>query len=133
MNIVGKLKIETLGKYKEKIVTDEVVLTEERLYSHILIEHKKEYEQLKPYLEIIIENPDLIIDDNRNKNTIILLKKIKGLEKNGRVVIKIAVAEDAKEHPKNSIITMMRLNERTWKQTVKNRGNIIFENIDKME
>ena len=46
--------------------------------------------------------------------------------KNARVVIKIAVAEDEK-HPKNSIITLMKLNERTWKQTVKNRGDIIFQ------
>jgi len=61
-----------------------------------------------------------------NVNTIILLKKIMGAGKNARVVIKIAVAEDEK-HPKNSIITLMKLNESTWKQTVKNRGDIIFQ------
>ncbi len=93
---------------------------------HILKYHKKEYEQLSQYIKDIIENPDIILDDNRNKDTIIMLKNISEIYKNGRVVIKIAVAEDNK-HPKNSIITLMRLNDRTWKQTLKNRGNIIFE------
>ena len=51
---------------------------------------------------------------------------ISEIKKNGRMVIKIAVAEDVK-HPKNSLITLMKLNDRTWKQTIKNRGNIIFD------
>ena len=84
--------------------------------------------ELKPYLKNIIESPDLILSDNRNEDTIILLKRINEIEKNGRVVIKIAIAED-KEHSKNSILTLMKLNERTWKQTIKNRGNIIFKNF----
>ena len=103
-------------------------MTDERLNEHILIEHLKEYKQLKPYLKEIIENPDIILDDNRNENTIIILKNISNVGKNGRVVIKIAVAKDNK-HPKNSIITLMQLNDRTWKQTLKNRGNVIFKNI----
>lgn len=123
---IGKINKDYIGKYKDKIITEDVVLTEERLNEHILIEHPKEYEQLKPYLKDIIERPDIILEDNRNKDTIILLKKIPDIEKNGRVVVKIAVAGDEK-HPKNSIITLMKLNDRTWKQTLKNRGNIIFE------
>ncbi len=123
---IGKLDKNKLGKYRDKIITDDVVLTNERLEEHILKYHKKEYEQLSQYIKDIIENPDIILDDNRNKDTIIMLKNISEIDKNGRVVIKIAVAEDNK-HPKNSIITLMKLNDRTWKQTLKNRGNIIFE------
>ncbi len=128
MEYIGKLDIEKLGEYKNKIITQEVVLTEERLRNHILLFHQKEYEKLKPYLKEIIEEPDIILDDNRNKDTIILLKKIEQISKNGRVVIKIAVAED-NEHPKNSIITLMQLNDRTWKQTLKNRGDKIYKKI----
>ena len=105
-----------------------MILTDERLNEHILIKHFDEYMELKPYLKNIIESPDLILSDNRNEDTIILLKRINEIEKNGRVVIKIAIAED-KEHPKNSILTLMKLNERTRKQTIKNRGNIIFKNF----
>ena len=127
MQHIGKLDVSRLGKYKYKIITTDVVLTDERLYQHILIEHPTEYEQLRKYLKNIIESPDIILDDNRNINTIILLKKIPEIQKNGRVVVKIAVAED-NQHPKNSIITLMKLNDRTWKQTLKNRGDIIFIN-----
>lgn len=124
---IGKLDKNKLGKYKDKMMTDEVVLTKERLEEHILVSHKKEYEQLVPYLKSIIEQPDIILDDNRNKDTVIILKNISEIGKNGRVVVKIAVAEDCDKHPKNSIITLMKLNDRTWKQTLKNRGNIIFK------
>ena len=128
MQYIGELNLENIGEYREKAITSEVILTDERLNEHILIKHFDVYMELKPYLKNIIESPDLILSDNRNEDTIILLKRINEIEKNGRVVIKIAIAED-KGHPKNSILTLMKLNERTWKQTIKNRGNIIFKNF----
>lgn len=132
MQYIGKLDKNKLGKYKNIMITNKVILTGERLHEHILMKHKDEYEQLKYYIKDIIENPDIIIDDNRNKNTIILLKRIKNINKIGRIVIKIAIEQD-KRHSKNSIITLMKLNDRTWEQTIKNRGKIIFKNIDKNE
>ena len=132
MQIIAHLDIDKLGKYKEKLITNEVVLTNERLHNHILLLHKKDYVQLKDYLQDIIENPDLIIEDNRHSDTMIYLKKIKNLGKHGRVVIKLALAQD-NEHPKNSIITLMRLNDRTWKQTINNRGKFIWKKLDKNE
>ena len=125
---IGKIDINKLGDYANKVITDEVVLTNERLYAHVLILHKDEYAKLEKYIKEIIENPDFIIEDNKNKDTIILMKHIDEINRNGRIVIKLAVANDEK-HPKNSIITLMELNDRTWKQTLKNRGNVIFEKI----
>ena len=125
---IGKIDINKLGDYANKVITDEVVLTNERLYNHVLILHKDEYAKLEKYIKEIIENPDFIIEDNKNKDTIILMKHIDEINRNGRIVIKLAVANDEK-HPKNSIITLMELNDRTWKQTLKNRGNVIFEKI----
>lgn len=132
MQYIGKLDIEKLGKYNEKLVTDEVVLTDERLYNHILIYHKKEYEQLKKYIKDIIQEPDYIIEDNRHADTMIYLKQIQEITKKGRVVIKLALGYD-KEHSKNSIITLMKLNDRTWEQTIKNRGKIVWKKLDKNE
>ena len=57
----------------------------------------------------------------------IYLKQIEDIGKNGRVVIKLALGQD-EERNKNSIITMMKLNKRTWNQTIKNRGKIIWKN-----
>lgn len=88
--------------------------------------HEDEYKQLKPYIKSIIEEPDYIVEDNRHEDAMIYLKEIDDIGKNGRVVIKLALGKD-KEHNKNSIITLMKLNKRTWNQTIKNRGNIIWK------
>lgn len=127
MQYITKLDRKKLGEYENKLITEDVILTDERLYEHILLFHEDEYKQLKPYIKKIIDNPDYIIQDNRHEDTMIYLKKIDEIEKNGRVVIKLALGQD-KEHNKNSIITMMKLNKRTWKQTIRNRGNIIWKN-----
>lgn len=127
MQYITKLDRKKLGEYENKLITEDVILTDERLYEHILLFHEEEYRQLKPYIKKIIDNPDYIIQDNRHEDTMIYLKQIDEIEKNGRVVIKLALGQD-KEHNKNSIITMMKLNKRTWKQTIKNRGNIIWKN-----
>ena len=42
MQYIGKLDIEKLGKYSEKIITDEVILTEERRI-HIYENHTADY------------------------------------------------------------------------------------------
>lgn len=130
MRYIGKLDIDKLGIYRNKLITAEVIMTNERLYQHILIHHKSEYEQLEKYIKDIIENPDYIIEDNRHSDTMIYLKQISNLK--GRIIIKLALGQD-EEHNKNSIITIMKLNGRTWKQTIRNRGKIIWQKLDKTE
>lgn len=130
MHYIGKLDIDKLGIYRNKLITAEVIMTNERLYQHILIHHKSEYEQLEKYIKDIIENPDYIIEDNRHSDTMIYLKQISNLK--GRIIIKLALGQD-EEHNKNSIITIMKLNGRTWKQTIRNRGKIIWQKLDKTE
>lgn len=130
MHIIGKLDINKLKAYQKKLITNDVIMTNERLYQHILIYHKSEYEQLRKYIKGIIEKPDYIIEDNRHNDTMIYLKKFDNLK--GRIIIKLALGQD-KEHNKNSIITIMKLNDRTWKQTIKNRGKIVWQKLDKIE
>ena len=126
MQYITNLDRKKLGVYESKLITEEVILTDERLYEHILLFQEEEYKQLKTYIKSIIEEPDYIVEDNRHEDTMIYLKEIDDIGKNGRVVIKLALGKD-KEHSKNSIITLMKLNKRTWNQTIKNRGNIIWK------
>lgn len=126
MQYITNLDKKKLGLYRKMLMTEEVILTEERLYEHILLYHEKEYKELRPYIKSIIKDPDYIIEDNRHEDTMIYLKEIANIEKNGRVVIKLALGKD-KEHSKNSIITLMKLNKRTWNQTINNRGKIIWK------
>ncbi len=126
MRYITKLDKKKLVEYENRLITEDVILTDERLYEHILLFHEEEYKQLKPYIKSIIDNPDYIVEDNRHEDTMIYLKQIENIGKNGRVVIKLALGQD-EEHSKNSIITMMKLNKRTWNQTIKNRGKIIWK------
>lgn len=126
MQYITNLDKKKLGIYEKKIITEEVILTDERLYEHILLFHEEEYKQLRRYIKNIIEDPDYIVEDNRHEDTMIYLKQIEEISKNGRVVIKLALGKD-EEHSKNSIITLMKLNKRTWNQTIRNRGKIIWK------
>lgn len=130
MQYITKLDKTKLGEYEKRVITEDVILTDERLYEHILLFHEDEYKQLRPYIKNIIENPDYIVEDNRHEDTMIYLKQIEDIGKNGRIVIKLALGQD-EEHNKNSIITMMKLNKRTWNQTIRNRGKIIWKNNNK--
>ena len=99
MQYITNLDSQKLGLYKNKLLTEEVILTDERLYEHILLFHEEEYKQLKPYIKSIIENPDYKVEDNRHDDTMIYLKQIHNIGKNGRVVIKLALGYD-EEHNK---------------------------------
>ena len=130
LQFIAKLNKNILGSYGNNLLTEDVILTDERLYEHILLYHEEEYKQLRPYLKTIINNPDFIIEDNKHFDTLIFLKDIESVGKKGRVVIKLALGQDI-NHPKNSIITLMKLNKRTWNQTIRNRGKIIWKSRQK--
>ena len=129
---VGKIDKNKIVKYSNNICDTRVILTLERLNEHILQKHLKEYKELENFLELIIEKPDIIIEDNKKKDTLIFLKNIEKIKIKGRIVVKMATQND-KLHPKNSIITIMKLNDRTWNQTINNRGKIIYKNVDNKE
>lgn len=58
LQYITNLDRKKLGEYESKLITEEVILTDERLYEHILLYHEDEYKQLRPYIKNIIENPD---------------------------------------------------------------------------
>ena len=126
---IGKIDIKKIGKYKKKIITTELILTQERLNHHIYKYHEKEYIEIKNYIKYIIDNPDYILEDNKNIDTLIYLKHIEEINKKARVVIKLAT----NKNNKNSIITIMRQRDKSWEQTLKNRGTIIYKKLDKDE
>ena len=109
-------------------------MTYERLNKHILLYHQNEYYQLQNYIESIITYPDIVLEDKDNKDTLIFLKHIKEIDKKARIVIKLATDYNEKVYNKNSIITIMRQRDKSWEQTLKNKGKIIFQKeLDKNE
>lgn len=102
MQYIGKLDKNKLGEYGNKLITDEVILNDERL-EHILTYHKPEYGQIHKYIKDIILSPNFIIVDNRHEDTMIYLKKIKDIGKSSRIVVKLALGKDD-VHNKNEKI-----------------------------
>ena len=99
MQYIGKLDKEKLGKYK--LVTEEVVLTNERK-NHILEDHRKDYQIIMNNIKRVVLNPREILEDIKNNDTLFFIDK---LEKNNlNVVVKLNTTNN-KRHPKNSIMT----------------------------
>ena len=97
MHYIGKLNKNYIGVYGNKLFTYDVVLTDERKL-HILKNHQKDYKQILN----IISNPEQILEDSKNENTLFFIGK---LEKNNlNVVIKLNTTNNVK-HPKNSVMT----------------------------
>ena len=130
MIYIGKLDGEKLGKYKEKIINDDVIITFERI-EHTKMRHPGDYEKYKDYLSNIIKEPDYILEDIDNKDTILVLKTIKEKNKNIQVVIKLHTNINEK-NKYNSILTFWHTRIRNYKSTI-NNNKIIFKKLDKDE
>lgn len=124
---IGKINKKMIGEYGNIIITEKVILTKERLYNHILVKHKKEYEQIEGYIKSIVEDPDIILEDSTHIDTLIFLKNILEINRKARIVIKLATNKCNKIYTMNSIITIMRQRDKSWEQTIKNKGKIIFD------
>lgn len=101
MEYIGKLDKEKLGEYKEKITTVNVVLRNERRI-HIKENHFKDYEKILKKIKTVILNPNLILEDSKNIDTLFFIGKLD--ENNLNVIIKLNTTNNEK-HPENSIMT----------------------------
>jgi len=119
LRYIGKLDKNKLGEYGQKIVTFDVILTEERL-KHIQERHPGDYEKYGIYMEEIVSNPNYVLEDNKNTDTIIMLKRIQQEGKNIQLVIKLSTGVDKKRN-KNSVLTLWRVRNSTYKQLIKHK------------
>ncbi len=126
----GTMVIQNLGKLDVGLIegefgvpfTDEIIITGERI-EHIKKRHPEDYSLFQQYGVEAITNPDMVISDGKNDNTVFMIKKL--AETNLNVVVKVAVDI---EHPdyKNSVITFYRLRNRNLEKLKKKAGNKIL-------
>lgn len=101
MYYIGKLNKSKIGEYCNKIVNDDVILTDERRL-HIFEKHKKDYKIIINNINKAVLNPKEVLEDCKNKNTLFFIKRLKN--NNLNVIIKLNTTNN-KEHPQNSIMT----------------------------
>ena len=123
--IFGTKQINILEKEFGKLNTDKVILREERV-KHIEERHPEAVGIIKKYVQEIIENPDYILKDSKNQDTIWHIKEIEKEKINA--VIKLSIKEK-QEHKGylNSIITGYPITEKRLEKHL-SKLKILYKN-----
>lgn len=115
-SFIPKVK-KVIEKNYGELNAEEVVLFNERL-NHIKERHPEVIEVVENNFNDIIENPDYILEDSKNKDSIWVVKNIK--DKNINTVIKLSL-KNKREHKKflNSVITIHKIREKELRRVLK--------------
>ena len=118
MHYVGKINKDIYKCVTEDIVTDEVIITDERI-QHIKDRHPSDFEEFVDYIKYAIENPDYIVEANK-PNTAVVLKTIEDVDKKIKLILKIKSPSEPKDY-KNSVISLWEIGDTTWRKMIKNK------------
>ena len=117
MHIVGKINREIYKCITDDIVTDEVIITDERT-QHIIDRRGKEfYEKYGDKFISILQEPDFIFKDK--ENTALVCKEFEINKKYVNLVLRLVVSTDNPEY-KNSIITAVGESMKRFEQRLRN-------------
>lgn len=124
MHYIGEIDREIYRCVTGDIRTTETIITDERI-KHIQERHQGDFERVKSNLKAIIETPDYIIESNK-PNTALILKEVKvegGILT--KTILRIQTSYDNPEF-KNSILTLMCIDDKEWARLLKNK-NVIYK------
>lgn len=117
MHIVGKIDKEIYSCITEEIVTDEVIITDERI-QHIKQRRGQDfYHRYGTCFREIVEDPDYIFADK--ENTALVCKAFINDGKYVNIVLRFVTSTNTPEY-KNSIITAIGENEKRFAQRLRN-------------
>ncbi len=123
MHYIGKIDKTKIGKYAKKIITEDVIITDERKL-HIYEEHAKDFEIIIRNIDRVILNPREILEDMKNKDTLLFIDK---LDKNNLNVVVKLNTNNNEEHPKNSVMTAWIIRDKNLRK-LRKRNKIIYKN-----
>lgn len=112
---LGTIDISLLSETFGNIQTSEIIITNERL-QHIYERHPEDYNLFKKYGQGSVQNPDIIIKDEKNQGTIFMVKKLP--DTNLNVVVRVVLETDEIGW-KNSVMTFYRIREKNLKKLIK--------------
>lgn len=119
---LGHINTSLLEKTFGEIPTSEIIVTDERL-AHIKERHLIDFKLFEKYAAECVENPDYIIEDIKNSDTVFMIKKLP--DTNLNVVSKLAL--DTKMNGfKNSVMTFYRIRERNLKKLIAKNARVKF-------
>ena len=120
---VTRIDIEKYKCVSDRITTDEVIITDERI-KHIQERHPGAFEKVEPYLKTALDSPDYILED-KHPNSAIILKRIEDNDLRLQIVLRVHTPQD-KAGFKNSIISAWDIGEGRWRNYINNK-NILYK------
>lgn len=112
---LGVIDTQPLEKEFGKLKTNEIIVTNERI-DHIKSHHPEDYALFEQFGVSTVEHPDIIIKDEKNENTVFMVKKLENTNLN--VVAKLIVDTDENSY-KNSVMTFYRIRNSNLKKLEK--------------
>ena len=118
MLYVGRIDIDIYKCITTDIVTNDVIITDERI-QHIKDRHPNDYEKFYKYLKEIVEHPQYIVETAKPNTALILNEFVDGDEQ-FKTVLRLTTSTDNPDF-KNSIITFMKINDKEWSRMLRNK------------
>ena len=118
MHIIGKINKNIYKCVTEDITTEEVIITDNQI-NHIKNRHPNDYENFSSYFPDILSDPDFILEANK-PNTAFILKQITENDLTVQLILRLQTSQDPKGY-KNSIITFLKIDIKTWNKYLRNK------------
>lgn len=118
VHYIGKINRDIYKCVTEDIVTEDVIITDERI-KHIKERHPNDFEKYCQYMTEMVSSPEFIVEANKPKSALIL-KSFADDDKQFKAVLRLVTSSDNADF-KNSIITFMKINNQEWKRLIKNK------------
>ena len=114
---ICKIDLALYSVVASNIVTDEVIITSERI-EHIQMRHGGDYEEYGTYFTEILQSPDYILENRRN--TAEVLKEILHNGKKCKLILRLQTSSDPKGF-KNAIITFLHIRDSEWRRLLRSK------------
>ena len=121
-DVIGNINPQLLETEFGKLQTSETIITNERK-NHILLLHNEDYSLFEKYAKEIIENPEIIIKDEKNIGTVFMVKHLPSTNLN--IVLRLALNSD-NSGLKNSVRTAYRNRNKNLKK-MENKNKILYK------
>ena len=121
--LLGKIgAVNEIRKEFGTLHTSDIIIMDER-DKHIRDRHPNDYEFFEKHGKAAVNDPDLVLKDGKNDETVFMVKKLP--DTNLNVVVKVAVDNIHPDY-KNSILTFYRLRDKNLEKLKKKEGNKIL-------
>lgn len=119
---IGKIKKELFRRKYNNIKTDKVIITQERIH-HIQVRHPDDYELFIKYRKECVECPDIIINDDKNTETVFMIKKLSDMNLNIVIRLSLKNEENLLNH---SVMTCWRIRNKNLKKMMR-KNQILYK------